>query len=117
MLPFNGNNSEVILESKEKVDSFFQQLNHLILAGDFESLDDILEQKSELLIWLEEKLEHQIDGIRSKEIGMRQSLLIFTIFLETKDLIAVAARFAKLYRRIQRASEGNKSLIVKPKRT
>ena len=37
---------------------------------------------------------------------MRNSLLIFGLELETKDMIAVSARFIKLFHRVEKASNG-----------
>ncbi|MCW5520078.1 inorganic phosphate transporter [Aureitalea sp. L0-47] len=106
MTPVNGRHSGVILEMSKEVDEYLKYLSDLIVSGDFKGVETALNTKRALLHWLEDRLDAQMDGIQAGEFGMRQSLLLFTIFLETKDLVAVAARFAKLYNRIQKSSEG-----------
>jgi phosphate/sulfate permease len=104
MTPVNGRHSGVVLELTKKVDDYFDLLSNLIISGDFSTIDKVLSIRKDLLLWLEDRLDAQMDGIQAREFGMRQSLLLFTIFLETKDLVAVASRFAKLYNRLQNPS-------------
>ena len=53
--------------------------------------------KKPLFIQIETLLADQSDGIKKKTYSARNSILFFSLLLETKDLIAVAARFVKLY--------------------
>lgn len=59
-------------------------------------------KKKKLLSHLEEALKDQVEGIKRKDYKGRNSRLMFRILLETKDLVAVAARFVKLYKRIRK---------------
>jgi uncharacterized membrane protein len=113
MTPLNGSHSEVILALSIKVNDYLKYLIDVIVSGDVGNMDEVLKLKSDLLLWIENKLEVQIVGIQSDNFGMRQSLLLFTIFLETKDMIAVAARFAKLYHRLHHNQDFKDSLLVK----
>jgi hypothetical protein len=47
---------------------------------------------------------------------MRNSFLLFTIYLETKDIIAVAARFAKLYQRVHLDGDSGLYLLTSDKK-
>lgn len=78
----------------------------------FDNVTDIFNQKSDLFYELEKQLAEQIEGIRTNGYGRRNSMLVFSLKLETKDLIAVAARFVKLYRRVWLAGEKEVALFA-----
>lgn len=62
-------------------------------------------KKKALLSYLEMTLKDQVAGIKTKDYKARNSRLMFRILLETKDLVAVAARFVKLYKRIRKKDQ------------
>ena len=66
----------------------------------------LLRQKNSLLQSLEEAVKQQMRGIKEETYGARNSQLIFKLLLESKDLIAVAARFVKLYHRMRKSNGG-----------
>ena len=66
-------------------------------SGNTESL---FTNKKRILQKLEEAIAMQVEGVKNKEFGKRNSLLMFKLLLESKDIVAVAGRYAKLYRRI-----------------
>lgn len=59
----------------------------------------IMQKKTELLRFVQETLAKQVVGIKQGEYGARNSMLVFSILLEIKDVIAVAARFVKITNR------------------
>jgi phosphate/sulfate permease len=77
-----------------------------------DAVAQVLERKQDLFFLIEEQLSHQIEGIQQNGYGMRNSMLVFSLKLETKDLVAVAARFVKLF---QRAEEKEAALLTKKK--
>jgi len=95
-------------------------LINLVKGRAFDNLDEVLQQKQSIFILLESYLAAKISGVKAEEDGIRGSLLFFNIVLETKDLVAVAARFAKLYNRVQTLQEqqslslltGNDTLFI-----
>lgn len=96
----------------EAVDQYLVKLSEMIIQLQFEDLPDIRNQKQAIFKHLEAFLAGQVSGIQGEIFGMRNSLLMFSIMLETKDLIAVAARFAKLYQRVQQMTEQEEVLLV-----
>jgi phosphate/sulfate permease len=85
-----------------------QYISHLIEETgkyEFDKIKDIIDQKQSLYRQVEEQLSLQVQGIKEETFGMRNSQLIFSIVLESKDLIAVAARFAKLYHRVEQLKD------------
>ncbi|OWY23710.1 phosphate:sodium symporter [Sphingobacteriales bacterium UPWRP_1] len=79
----------------------------LIIEGfknyNFNTLQQVLQQKQALFENLENMLALQINGIKQHQYNATNSHLFFNILLETKDIIAVAARFMKLYNRLHLA--------------
>lgn len=75
----------------------------------FEGLNEVLERKQALFYEIENQLSNQIHGIKYNGYGIRNSMLIFSLKLETKDLVTVAARFMKLFHRVE---ESNDSLLL-----
>ncbi|QQS30883.1 MAG: inorganic phosphate transporter [Sphingobacteriales bacterium] len=82
----------------------------------FDKLPYVLEQKKYLFENIENQLAQQIKGVQEKQYGTKNSHLFFTLLLETKDLIAVAARFMKLYNRLLRSySTHSKAVLLTEK--
>ena len=62
--------------------------------------DKVLERKHALLEQIEAQLAAQVKGVKAGQYNANNSQAVFSILLETKDLVAIAARFAKLYYRL-----------------
>jgi len=62
-----------------------------------ESLEKIVTAKKGILHSVENMLDAQTKGIRGELYNSRNSMLNFTLAFEMKDMVAVSARFAKLY--------------------
>ncbi|MRI63361.1 inorganic phosphate transporter [Ornithobacterium rhinotracheale] len=87
---------------KDKLAHYFSFLQDVINNRDFtqKNLDEIQIMKKHFLQDIEDATSEQIDGVMNKQYGFKNTSLYFTILLELKDLVAVAARFVKLYARI-----------------
>ena len=83
------------------VTGYLGQIAEKMEKQEFENLSEILDWKQELFFEIESQLASQIHGIKHNGYGMRNSMLIFSLKLETKDMIAVAARFMKLFHRVE----------------
>jgi phosphate/sulfate permease len=64
-------------------------------------LRPLKKEKTQLLQQIEPLLTEQVEGIKTQRYGARNSMLYFSLLLETKDMVAVAARLAKLYYRLE----------------
>ncbi|MCB9231775.1 MAG: inorganic phosphate transporter [Bacteroidia bacterium] len=62
-----------------------------------ESLELYLGKKNEILILIEDAIQSQNEGIRLEKYNSRNSLLVFSLLMEARDLVVIAARFAKLF--------------------
>lgn len=98
--PVRNTQEEVLQKLLDSIDQYIDRIQSLIKNNDFKALDSMQEQKEAIFDLIEKSIDGQVQGIQNQNLGMRQSLLLFTILLETKDLVAVAARIAKLFRRI-----------------
>lgn len=101
--PLEKNQGKHLATVKKKVDHFLGEVIGMMENYDFSRLDALLEEKSRLFTTIEDLITLQVEGIKNQQYGRRNSLLYFSLLLETKDLIAVAARFAKLFDRVQRS--------------
>jgi phosphate/sulfate permease len=109
--PIRNEHEASIRSLLNTVEDYLSNLTEMIQHSKFEILPKSLQQKQAVLAQLEEKLALQIEGIKLNQYGLRESMLIFRVILESKDLVAVAARFAKLYQRYYSTDKKQKYLI------
>ncbi len=110
--PLSENQKAILLAIKTEVNDY---LNALILTLNdqyFEELAVFKQQKRIIFDHVEHALIVQVDGISNKEFGFKNTDLTFSILLETKDLVAIAVRFAKLFRRLSKGESplGNRDI-------
>jgi phosphate/sulfate permease len=101
--PLSPEQGKKLYDMQQAIGIYFEEVQEVLKTKEFKALDHILAEKRKLFIQLERLISQQVEGIRKEEYGRRNSMLYFSLLLELKDLIAVAARFAKLYERAQRA--------------
>jgi phosphate/sulfate permease len=98
-------------EVRDSVSVFLDEILDILDKKEYERYEFLKDHRRNLLDKLEELLAHQTDGIRAGKYNSRNSLLFFSLLLETKDLVVNAARFIKLYYRLQRAGESRLLLM------
>lgn len=108
--PLSPEQGENLYKIQKDISAFFQEVSDMVAKSDFRGLDKLLDNKRKLFIQLERLIHQQVEGIKKELYGRRNSMLYFSLLLEFKDLIAVAARFAKLYERAQHALSKEKGL-------
>jgi phosphate/sulfate permease len=108
--PLELEQGKKLYDMQNAIGLYFQEIADVLAKGDFKTLGLLLAEKRKLFIQLERLISEQVEGIRKERYGRRNSMLYFSLLLELKDLIAVAARFAKLYERAQRALSLEKGL-------
>ncbi len=85
----------------QMVESYLNHVGKRMQEGNFEEIEDLKQEKKAIFNLLEQQLSTQIIGIKDDGYGRRNSMLIFSLNLELKDIIAVSHRFVKLYNRLQ----------------
>lgn len=72
---------------------------------------ELLQWKTSILKNLEDTMKLQVSGVKDGTNGARNSQLMFTILLETKDIVAIAARFVVLRERLKKARRTNETVF------
>lgn len=95
-------------DQKEKLSRFkglivdyFSDIITLLNTQNYENILVIMEKKDRLLVELKNMIESQVKGIKTEVFGLRNSLMFFSLQLETKDLIAVTASFVRFFSKMQ----------------
>jgi hypothetical protein len=110
--PVRHTHEAMLQQLLDAVDPYLNKIQSVIKSKDFEALAGLLEQKESIFNLIEEAIDNQVEGIKNGGLGMRQSLLLLTISLETKDLVAVAARFGKLFQRMDIVKDSKSAKLV-----
>lgn len=86
------------------VDAYMQLVLDTLRQGAIsaDALQKVIVEKNAVLKQLEGVLSEQTEGIREEAYNSRNSLLSFSLAFELKDLVAVSARFVKMFHRIDR---------------
>ncbi len=112
--PVKKKQAESLSSIVQEVDSYLTNVAMKMEKADFENVEDLKEQKKAIFNMLENQLSDQIQGIKENGYGRRNSMLMFSIKLETKDIVAVAHRFVKLYHRLPSKAEKEVMLVSSP---
>ena len=110
--PVKKEQSENLRAVMEAVESYLNNVAGKMEEADFGNVHDLKAQKKAIFNLLENQLSAQIQGIKNEGYGRRNSMLMFSIKLETKDIIAVAHRFVKLYHRLQTSHVEKEVMLV-----
>ena len=97
MSPLKSSQIRQLEEVSGSVSRYLNEISTIINSGPDNSYEHVRDEKRKILQLVEQVLNHQVEGVKSKQYGARNSQLMFRILLETKDMVAVAARFVKLY--------------------
>ena len=100
--PLSENQKVIVLAIKSEVNEYLTALVTCLNDQYFVELASFKQRKRSIFDHIEHALIIQVDGISSKEFGFKNTDLTFSILLETKDLVAISVRFAKLFRRLSR---------------
>ena len=64
-----------------------------------EEITGALDEKDRLLHRLGWLFDQHVEGVRTRAYGAKNTDLVISLLLESKDLAAIAARFLKFYHR------------------
>ncbi|WP_370390084.1 anion permease [uncultured Winogradskyella sp.] len=115
LTPVNNYYGTDILKLRNDINNYFEILAELIKNQNFANLNELMTRKKEILESIELILAERINDIRNNDLNMRNSMLLFTILLESKDLVAISSRFAKLYSRIKPLSQSKGNYFLSKK--
>lgn len=105
--PLEKNQARQLQHLKQEVVAYLESIAGILAEETYikdDSLGKILTAKEGILHSIENILDAQTKGIRGELYNSRNSMLNFTLAFEMKDLVAVSARFIKLYHREEQLS-------------
>lgn len=96
--------TELQIESMKKIENEVLHYLHSIAAylenQEFGTLQDLKALKRSIFDNIETALSRQVEGVSHKAYGFKNTDLMLSVLLETKDLIAISVRFSKLINRL-----------------
>lgn len=98
--PLKQSQVEVLLHLKQSVAQYMQDTIDKLPVKDEVVYQSALQEKRELLAEIEAAIVDQVRGIKENQFNSRNSQLFFTLLLEIKDILAITARFIKVYYRV-----------------
>ena len=99
--PLTEEQGRELLELESRIIPYLEHCSSVIRHREKGTFKPLNAEKKKLLKIIEQLLSRQVDGIKQQQYGARNSMLYFSLLLETKDMVAVATRLAKLYYRLE----------------
>ncbi|MEY3322493.1 MAG: hypothetical protein RLZZ417_2076 [Bacteroidota bacterium] len=101
-----------IRKISQDLNLFFKDCSQITRNRNYLQYDEIKGRKKILLEEIENLISRQAKGIKNETYSARNSILVFNILLETKDLISISARLVKMYCRLEKNYPQMDSLFV-----
>ena len=86
-----------LTEINEELESLFGKTKQAFDNGSYEEIGVILTHKERLFDMVSDKIEKQITRTRSEESSPKNTVLYFSLLLETKDLMEATMKLLELY--------------------
>jgi len=96
--PFTDSQNEDIRLLVSEIDAFFNFALHIVKEEKFDTVEELVTQKSGILETLSEIEKGQINRIKNKEGNIRNSMLFFKALTETQNLLVHSVSMIKSYR-------------------
>ena len=81
----------------DKMQILFDEITHTFDNHEFGNIDNLLSEKQELMDYVSDLIQKQIQRIRTSESSPKNTKLYFGILLETKDLIGSTMNLLQLF--------------------
>lgn len=91
------NQVKELTEINLELESLFGKTKQAFDNGSYEEIGEILAQKERLFDMVSDKIEKQITRTRSEESSPKNTVLYFSLLLETKDLMEATMKLLELY--------------------
>lgn len=103
--PLSKKQSENLVKSMEAVSAFLMAASQCLHDLRCHSIQQLLDQHQDIVALLEGLLDKQVKGVKKGAYSLRNSMLFFSIQLETLDLVEAVARCLQSYSRIDQGLE------------
>lgn len=97
LMPLSNSQIAELKQIAEDVNAFLEKSAQIIRSRDYTSFEELMQARRPIFTKIDNLLATQSHGIREEGYSARNSILFFSILLETKDLIMDAASFVKMY--------------------
>lgn len=97
--PMDGKQAEKLSAMASDMSDYLQRVATVLENLDFstKTFKVVLEKRDLLQNKIDALMEHQTKGIRGSKYGGRNSMMVFTMLMEFKDIATVCAKFVKIY--------------------
>jgi predicted transcriptional regulator len=95
--PMDKGQAKLLFKMRDKVSDYIQKVETTLETRNYSQLDVLTQEREEIMKLVEDLTQSQVKGIKKKSYGSRNSLLFFSLLLETKNLALVASKFLKFY--------------------
>ena len=102
--PLTPEQADKLVEAMESVSAFLVTTSQFFHDQQFKSIETLTEQQDHISKLLEGLLDQQINGVKSADYGLRNSMLFFSIQLETMDLVKAVSRCTQLYHEVDQGA-------------
>jgi hypothetical protein len=102
--PMDQNQAEKLESMASQMGSYLSMIIQTLESQDFSeaTFKRVLEQRDELQDRIDALINHQTQGIKDSKYGARNSMMVFTMLMEFKDIATACAKFVKVYHRDER---------------
>jgi len=76
-----------LMEIEDRLNMMYDEVVEIFNSRKFERVSLVLAQREEIITFISEKINAQIERTRSEESSPKNTTLYFNILLETKDLV------------------------------
>ncbi|MFW6352721.1 MAG: hypothetical protein ACOC2E_10060 [Bacteroidota bacterium] len=95
---FNDNQEQKFDLLSQKITSFFQDAVVILKEKKYDKLPDLIKYNNELLDNIEQIKVFQIKLIKEEKVGTRNSMVVFNLLTETKNILLHTVNVLKSHR-------------------
>lgn len=82
---------------ENKLQSFVNEIIEILKSGQYERISQLYEEETDLQSVVNQKIDLQVTRTRTEDAGLKNSMLFFSLLLETKELISTLFELVALY--------------------
>lgn len=94
----NSEQEKALLILINKINKLFAEIKVVVRSGDFSSLEDIIQRGFDTIDELEKVKKLQIKLIKAEKVGTKNSMIIFNLLTETKNIVLHSVNVLKSQR-------------------
>ena len=102
--PFTAEQAANQAQVMDYVSGFLLATSQYLHDHQFHPPQQLLVQQSDIIRFLENQLDGQISGVKKADYSMRNSMLFFSVQLETMDLVEAVTRCIQLYHQVKQGT-------------